>query len=145
MQGTSKGRYTFLMLAGVYLLYLGWQLLSGFLSGEATSPVFPISAVLFFIVGVLIIVSNIRQIMRISNEEEKANAENGDTESTDAENTDVKEPALDAVTDHAALGENESKTNSSVSKKSGASLFDRAGLGAVSDEETADKSEDKTF
>ena len=90
MQGTSKGRYTFLMLAGVYLLYLGWKLLSGFLSGETTNPVFLISAVLFFIVGVLIIISNIRQIIKMSNEESKANAENSDAEATDVESTDAK-------------------------------------------------------
>ena len=103
MQGASKGRYTFLMLAGVYLLYLGWKLLSGFISGETTNPVFLISAVLFFIVGVLIIISNIRQIMKMSDEETKANAENsnaenGDVESTDGESADVKEPAADADT-----------------------------------------------
>ena len=141
MQGTSKGRYTFLMLAGVYLLYLGWKLLSGFISGETTNPVFLISAVLFFIVGVLIIISNIRQIMKMSDEETKANAENsnaenGDVESTDGESADVKEPAADA--DTTALTGKESKQDSSQ-KKSGPSLFDRAGLGAATDEKTDDE------
>ena len=141
MQGTSKGRYTFLMLAGVYLLYLGWKLLSGFISGETTNPVFLISAILFFIVGVLIIISNIRQIMKMSDEETKANAENsnaenGDVESTDGESADVKEPAADA--DTTALTGKESKQDSSQ-KKSGPSLFDRAGLGAAADEKTDDE------
>ena len=136
MQGASKGRYTFLMLAGVYLLYLGWKLLSGFISGETTNPVFLISAVLFFIVGVLIIISNIRQIMKMSDEETKANAENSNAENGDGESADVKEPAADA--DTTALTGKESKQDSSQ-KKSGPSLFDRAGLGAAVDEKTDDE------
>ena len=56
MQGTSKGRYTFLMLAGVYLLYLGWKLLSGFISGETTNPVFLISAVLLIGATIVLVI-----------------------------------------------------------------------------------------
>ena len=143
MQGTSKGRYTFLMLAGVYLMYLGWKLLSGFLSGETTNPVFLISAVLFFIVGVLIIISNIRQIIKMSNEESKANAENSDAEATDVESTDAKgantpEALEKAAADTASL-EGMKVKNDSPAKKSGPSLFDRAGLGSVSDEETSEE------
>lgn len=136
MRGNSKGRYTFLMLAGVYLLYLGWQLISGFLSGEATSPVFPIAAVLFFIIGVLIIVSNIRQIMKISDEEAKAGAEATDTESADTEST-----TENATAGNNALAEKESTTDTSVSPRQSTSLFDRAGLGAVSRTEFADETE----
>ena len=141
MRGNSKGRYTFLMLAGVYLLYLGWKLLSGFISGETTNPVFLISSILFFIVGVLIIISNIRQIMKISDEETKANAENtnaknGDVESTDDESADVNKPAAGA--DTSTFAGKESKQDSSQ-KKTGPSLFDRAGLGAATDEKTDDE------
>ena len=139
MRGNSKGRYTFLMLAGVYLLYLCWQLIKGFRSGEATSPVFLIAAVVFFIAGILVIVSNIRQILKISDEEAKANTENGDTESAD-----IEASAADAAADNAALAEEESKKEPSAPKRSGASLFDRAGLGAVSDAETADESAAET-
>ena len=166
MRGNSKGRYTFLMLAGVYLLYLCWQLIKGFRSGEATSPVFVIAAVVFFIAGILVIVSNIRQILKISDEEAKANAESGDAQNTDAESADIEgsdtesagiegtdaesagiestesgEPAPDAAAD--AIGKKASSKNAPL-RKSGASLFDRAGLGAVSDEETTDGNEAET-
>lgn len=139
MRGNSKGRYTFLMLAGVYLLYLGWQLLSGFRSGEATSPIFPIAAVLFFIVGVLIIVSNVRQIMKISDEEAKENAENNETESGDSEDS-----SEEAAADSTVPEDEKSITEASAPKKSNASLFDRAGLGGVSENDTEDDIEVET-
>ena len=68
MQGNQTGRHTFLMLAGVYLLYLSWQLFSGFKNGEANNPVFILAAVLFAVIGVMIIVSNIKAIVKLSKE-----------------------------------------------------------------------------
>lgn len=116
MQGNSKGRYIFLMLAGVYLLYLGWQLLSGFISGDATSPIFPIASVLFFVIGILIIVSNVRDIIRVSREEA-------------SESTEESEQVEEAIEEEKA-----EKPTHAAEK----SLFDRAGLGAVGNEETTD-------
>ena len=121
MSGNSKGRYTFLMLAGVYLLYLCWQLIKGFRSGEATSPVFVIAAVVFFIAGILVIVSNIRQILKVSDEEAKATPENSDAEIADIDKSDMERNDIE---------------KKDIEKNSGASLFDRAGLGAVSAEDS---------
>lgn len=117
MRGNPKARHTFLMLAGVYLLYLGWQLFKASTSGEAKGPVFPIAAAVFFIVGIWIIVNNIRQIMLLSKEEEAADSENDVPEQKDEPSEDPEETPAPAA---------------------GKSLFDRAGLGAVSDEEPED-------
>ena len=68
MQGNQTGRHTVLMLAGVDLLYLSWQLFSGFKNGEANNPVFILAAVLFAVIGVMIIVSNIKAIIKLSKE-----------------------------------------------------------------------------
>ena len=123
MRGNSKGRYTFLMLAGFYLMYLGWQLLSGFISGEATSPVFPIASVFFFVIGILIVVSNIREIIRVSKEETEGSTENEDP-AEEAEKENVDEPK-----------QQEEAPKAPLPAKENASLFDRASLGALSEEE----------
>lgn len=103
MRGNSTGRYTFLMLAGVYLLYLSWQLFSGFRSGDATNPVFILAAVLFAVIGVIIIVTNIRAIMRNSNE---------------TASTEETEPSAD--TSDASVSESNDSLNDSTSSEDNA-------------------------
>ena len=89
-------------------------------------------------------------------ENSKANAENGDAQNADAESADIEgsdtesagiestesgEPVPDAVAD--AIEEKINSKNTPL-RKSGTSLFDRAGLGAVSDAETTDGHEAET-
>lgn len=87
MRNNTAGRHTFIMLAGVYLLYLSWQLFNGFCTGNTTNPVFLLAAILFAVIGVIIIVTNIRAIIRLSNEQQ-VEAENSENpEETAAEET----------------------------------------------------------
>lgn len=97
MRSNSTGRLTFLMVAGVYLLYLGWQLFSGFRSGEATNPIFLLAAIFFFIVGILIIVSNARQLIQLSKE--------GTGNSTDAAQNAADAPEEESAADVTAEAE----------------------------------------
>ena len=71
--------------------------------------------------------------MKISDEGTKENTENSDTESAETENV-----ASDTTADNTALADKEIQKAASALPKSGASLFDRAGLGAVSESETED-------
>lgn len=87
MQGNQTGRHTFIMLAGAYLLYLSWQLLSGFKNGEAKSPVFILAAVLFAVAGVVIIVTNVKAIIKLSREAQNAPVEESTDAETSGENT----------------------------------------------------------
>lgn len=102
MQGNQTGRHTFLMLAGVYLLYLSWQLFSGFKNGEAKNPVFILAAVLFAVIGVMIIVSNIKAIVKLSKETPAAGENTAnDTDAADAaeDNTETAAAAAELVED----------------------------------------------
>ncbi len=95
MRGNQTGRHTFIMLAGVYLLYLAWQLFSGFKNGEASSPVFILAAVFFAVAGVVIIVTNIKAIVKLTNEAQTAETDASDD--TDADDTTVTENATDST------------------------------------------------
>ena len=102
MQGNQTGRHTFLMLAGVYLLYLSWQLFSDFKNGEAKSPVFILAAVLFAVIGVMIIVSNIKAIVKLSKETPVAGentANDTDAADTAEGNAEIDAAAAELVED----------------------------------------------
>lgn len=116
MRNNTTGRHTFIMLAGVYLLYLSWQLFNGFRTGDTTNPVFVLAAVLFAVIGVIIIVTNIRAIIRLSKEQpvdeetvDEASAEENASE-TLAEETSVAENSDNTAVADAVI-EEEPKEN----------------------------------
>ncbi len=98
MRNNTAGRHTFIMLAGVYLLYLSWQLFNGFCTGDTTNPVFVLAAVLFAVIGVIIIVTNIRAIIQLS-KEQPAEEEN-------AGEASVEENAPESLTEETSVAEN---------------------------------------
>ncbi len=102
MRNNTAGRHTFIMLAGVYLLYLSWQLFNGFRTGDTTNPVFILAAILFAVIGVIIIVTNIRAIIRLSKEQPAA-------EET-VEDTSVAENSPETPADEASVAENSDNT-----------------------------------
>lgn len=107
MRGNQTGRHTFIMLAGVYLLYLAWQLFSGF-NGEASSPVFILAAVFFAVAGVVIIVTNIKAIVKLTNEAQTAEADTSDdTAADDAAVTESTTDSTSATDGASAVSESE--------------------------------------
>lgn len=102
MRNNTTGRHTFIMLAGVYLLYLSWQLFNGFRTGDTTNPVFVLAAVLFAVIGVIIIATNIRAIIQLSKEQP--------AEEETAGEASAKENAPESLTEETSVTENSDNT-----------------------------------
>lgn len=64
MQGNNSFRYVIRIIAGVYLLYLAWNLMGGLRSGETSGFVFIIGIAVFIIAGVFFILDALRNMRR---------------------------------------------------------------------------------
>lgn len=82
----DKSRAMIMALAGVYLIYLGVTLIQDVIGGQAENMILLIvAAVLFIAVGVFVIISKARMIMRIQVEEAKEAQEAEEQESEEVE------------------------------------------------------------
>lgn len=83
MQGNNSFRYMIRIIAGIYLLYLAWNLIGGLRSGETSGIAFVIGSGVFIVAGVFFIVDALNNIRREALENR---AENAAEENTEQEN-----------------------------------------------------------
>jgi len=77
----KKSRSGFMVIAGGYLLYTGYQLMQNVLKNEPDhTVVFMIAGILFMVIGVLTIIYYVRAMMKAEPEEDMAEEDNEDTE-----------------------------------------------------------------
>ncbi|HCT91429.1 MAG TPA: hypothetical protein DF613_08645 [Lachnospiraceae bacterium] len=81
MQGNNNFRYMIRILAGIYLLYLSWNLVTGLRSGETSGIVFIIAIAVFVVAGVFFILDALRHMRQ-----ETLNNQTGNTADENTEN-----------------------------------------------------------
>ena len=73
----NKGSYVLRMIAGGYLIYLAYNILTAAMRGETEGHTVPvtIAAVVFIVMGAIILVFGVRGMMQISKEENEMTEE----------------------------------------------------------------------
>lgn len=118
--GNNRSRYFLWIVAGIYVGYLGYSLISGYMKGDSDNMLLCVGVgILFIVAGIALVVMGIRNVQRLSTEssgEETSVEETSDeadgiledaSSEADAQST-LEEKQLQADSDEEAA-ENEEK------------------------------------
>ena len=99
----SKSRSGLMIIAGGYLVYLGFKLMRDVINKDTgNSMVFMICAIFFMVVGALIAIYYVKNMLRLNAEESEAEEETKAEEKTEEIGTDDGTEGIEAVAEEQA-------------------------------------------